>query len=117
MKDGTCILSADQLGELERRAAITVLKDVELVNGDELKFARKVLGLRQTELGDFLGVGSETVSRWENGREEFKRAVQLAVLELLEQAHRGEAITRPQIDRKNNFVLQVPAELGAVRAA
>ena len=94
LKDGTPVLSAGQLSELERRAAITVLRDVELVTGAELKFARKVLGLRQTELADHLGVAPETVSRWETGAEVFKRPVQLAVCALLEEVQRTGALPR-----------------------
>jgi DNA-binding transcriptional regulator YiaG len=52
MSDGTPILSAELVSTLERRTTITVLRDVELVSGEELRFARKVLGLRQTELAE-----------------------------------------------------------------
>lgn len=83
LTDGTPYLMADQASELEIRAAITVLREVELVSGAELKFARKALGLRQTELAEQLGVTSETVSRWENDAESFKRTVQLAICDLL----------------------------------
>jgi DNA-binding transcriptional regulator YiaG len=100
MKDGTPILSAKQLGELERRAAITVLRDIDLVTGDELKFARKVLGLRQAELAQYLGVLPETVCRWENGQENFKRRDQLAVLALLEEVHRGGSLPQPKAARE-----------------
>src|SRR5690349_17797975 len=89
MKDGTPLLSAEQLGVLEIRAAITVLKEVELVGGAELKFARKALGLKQTDLAEHLGVNAETVSRWETEAETFKRPVQLAVLRLLEEFQRS----------------------------
>jgi DNA-binding transcriptional regulator YiaG len=83
MVDGTPILSAEMVSELERRATITVLRDVELVSGEELRFARKVLGLRQSELAEQLGVAVETVSRWEPGADAFKRPIQLAVCDLL----------------------------------
>lgn len=83
MSDGTPILSAELVSTLERRATITVLRDVELVSGEELRFARKVLGLRQTELAEQLGVAVETVSRWETGADAFKRPIQLAVCDLL----------------------------------
>lgn len=95
MKDGTKLLSAEQLGKLEIRAAITVLAEVELVSGAELKFARKALGLKQTDLAEYLGVGPETVSRWETDAETFKRPVQLAVLRMLEEFQRTGGIARP----------------------
>jgi DNA-binding transcriptional regulator YiaG len=95
MRDGTPLLSSEQLEQLELRAAITVLVSVELVSGAELKFARKAMGLKQTDLAEHLGVTAETVSRWENGAEAFKRTVQLAVLRLLEEFQRTGALARP----------------------
>jgi DNA-binding transcriptional regulator YiaG len=89
MKDGTPLITDEELGALELRAAITVLKDIDLVSGAELKFARKALGLRQPELAEHLGVTLETVSRWENGHEAFKQRDQLAVLALLEHVASG----------------------------
>jgi DNA-binding transcriptional regulator YiaG len=83
MSDGTPILPAEMVSMLERRATITVLRDVELVSGEELRFARKVLGLRQSEMAEQLGVAVETVSRWETGADAFKRPIQLAVCDLL----------------------------------
>jgi DNA-binding transcriptional regulator YiaG len=80
MADGTPILSAEMVSALERRATITVLRDVELVSGEELRFARKVLGLRQAELAEELGVAVETVSRWETGADAFKRPIQLGAV-------------------------------------
>jgi DNA-binding transcriptional regulator YiaG len=105
MSDGTPILSAEMVSMLERRATITVLRDVELVSGEELRFARKVLGLRQTELAEQLGVAVETVSRWETGADAFKRPIQLAVCDLLaavqETGHLPQKRTHP------GFELQV----------
>jgi DNA-binding transcriptional regulator YiaG len=95
MKDGTEILSSKQIEVLELRAAITVLTDVELVTGAEIKFARKSMGLRQADLAEHLGVNSETVSRWETDADSFKRPVQLAVLRLLEEFQRTGSIARP----------------------
>jgi DNA-binding transcriptional regulator YiaG len=101
LPDGTPLLSARQLSALERRAARTVLQQAELVTGAELKFARKALGLRQTELAEQLGVAPETVSRWENGTESFKRAVQLAILALLHQIDRRGELPVPRHDRES----------------
>jgi DNA-binding transcriptional regulator YiaG len=93
LKDGTPVLSADQLSALELRAANTVLRESELISGAELRFVRKALGLRQTELAEHLGVRPETISRWETGAEAIKRAVRLALMTLVERgtrASRGE---------------------------
>jgi DNA-binding transcriptional regulator YiaG len=83
-QDGTPVLSADQLTQIELRAINTVLRESDLISGAELRFARKALGLKQTELADHLGVKAETISRWENEAEAFKRAVQLKVMALVE---------------------------------
>jgi transcriptional regulator with XRE-family HTH domain len=69
---------------------------LRLVSGAELKFARKALGLRQTELAEYLGVEPETISRWENNRDPFKRRDQLAVLALLEHVAGGGELEPPQ---------------------
>lgn len=88
LSEGTPAITSEELGRLERRAAVTVLSEVDEIDGSELKFARKALGVTQAELARHLGVTMETVCRWETGKEEFKRQTQLAVLRLLEQVER-----------------------------
>lgn len=97
LSDGSPGITSEELARLERRAAITVLAEVEDIEGSELKFARKALDLSQGELARQLGVTTETVCRWETGKEAFKRQTQLAVLRLLEEVERhGEgALVRP----------------------
>ena len=86
--DGSPGITSEELSRLERRAAITVLSEIDELDGSELRFARKALGLTQAEIARQLGVAMETVCRWETGKEEFKRQTQLAVLRLLEQVER-----------------------------
>ena len=106
--DGSRILSPEQISSLERRAAIAVLREMELVSGTELKFARKALGLRQPELAEQLGVTEETVTRWENDSETFKRPVQLALLALLEHVEQGGSLRAPrQIRDEKDFIVRV----------
>jgi DNA-binding transcriptional regulator YiaG len=81
-------ISARQLSQLERKETLATLQGEGLVSEKQLKFARKVLGLRQMDLAERLGVTTETVSRWETGVEPFKRHVQLAISKLLEDAIR-----------------------------
>jgi DNA-binding transcriptional regulator YiaG len=107
-KSGEPVLSAEQLGQIEVRAAITVFASIELVGGAELKFARKALGLKQTDLAEHLGVTSETVSRWETEAEPFKRPIQLAVLSLLQEFLRNGALSRAlRASNASNRVLKV----------
>lgn len=97
LSNGSPGITSEELSRLELRAAITVLSEIEEIAGSELKFARKAMGLKQAELAGHLGVTTETVCRWETGKEEFKRQTRLAVLQLLEEvARNGEsALARP----------------------
>jgi DNA-binding transcriptional regulator YiaG len=97
LKDGSPALSSDELTRLELRAAITVLHDVDRVGGEELRFSRKALSLRQLDLAELLDVRSETVSRWETGAEEFPRQAQLAVLALLKEMLQYGELRRPVV--------------------
>lgn len=81
-------ISSEDLGRLELRAAIAVLSHAESIKGGELKFARKVMDLRQTDLASMLEVTSGTVSRWENDAEPIPRQAQLSVLLFLERTAR-----------------------------
>ncbi|MEY4551325.1 MAG: Antitoxin component of bacterial toxin-antitoxin system, MqsA [Pseudomonadota bacterium] len=108
--DGSPAITSEELGRLERRAALTVLSEVDAIDGRELKFARKALGLTQAELAQHLGVAMETVCRWETGKEEFKRQTQLAVLRLLEQVERhGEGVLRTPARTRVELTLRAKA--------
>lgn len=82
--DGSWGMRSEDLGRLELEAAIAVLTQAGSINGDELKFARKAMDLRQPDLAALLDVTTETVSRWETGNENIRRQTQLAVLLFLE---------------------------------
>jgi DNA-binding transcriptional regulator YiaG len=75
---------------LELEAAIQVLSQPELINGDELRFARKAMSLTQPALAELLDVSAGTLSSWETGTEPIQRQTQLAFLLLLERA-RGDS--------------------------
>lgn len=60
-------MSLQELAAFERRAARVILIDVAEPDVAVYRYARKSLGLKQSELAVLLGVAPETVSRWENG--------------------------------------------------
>lgn len=76
-------LPLNVLAGYERRAARTVLRDVQTVDGAVVRFARKALGLRQADFAKLLDVSEQTVSRWENNHEPITVTVKLAIAELL----------------------------------
>jgi len=49
--------------------AVARVKQNIKLNGADIRFLRKALGLNQQELADLMGVRNETVSRWETGRQ------------------------------------------------
>jgi DNA-binding transcriptional regulator YiaG len=83
-EDGSWGMSSEDFGRLSLQAAIAVFQQVESIEGGELRFARKAMGLRQPELAALLDVATETVSRWETGADPIRRQTQLAVLLFLE---------------------------------
>ena len=66
----------------ELRAAALVLRSGRRVHGDTLRYARKSLGLHQTDPARFLEVGPERISRWESGGAMATRSHQLAIVAL-----------------------------------
>jgi DNA-binding transcriptional regulator YiaG len=86
--DGTVELTAVEALGYERRAAHVVFFEAKVVEGAELKFARKALALKQAELAKLLGVDACTVSHWE-GSQPIQRTTQLAIAALIDQALRG----------------------------
>ncbi len=77
-------LTLRELAGYQRRAARTILRDVREVEPEVLRFARKAIGLTQTQLAELFSVTPETISRWETGKEPFKPAVQLALATLVD---------------------------------
>ncbi len=85
---GEPLLSLTALAGYERRAAALVLRDGKHVDGAVIRYARKALGLRQTQLAILLQCTPETLSRWETGAQQMKRAEQLALVALIEGVER-----------------------------
>lgn len=76
-------LTLDDIEGYELRAAALILHNGTHVNGDVIRYARRALGLRQTELADMFQCTIETVSRWETGAAQMSRANQLALVSMI----------------------------------
>jgi DNA-binding transcriptional regulator YiaG len=71
--------------------------DMGVLAGGILRYARKALGLRATDLAELLGVTAETVSHWENDRTEISRAAWVAIGDLVEDRINGVEATRNRL--------------------
>jgi DNA-binding transcriptional regulator YiaG len=76
-------LTLANLMEFDRRAAAVVFREAPELGGEEIRVARKALGLTQVELASRLDVRQETVSRWERNHETISMVSRLAILALL----------------------------------
>jgi ribosome-binding protein aMBF1 (putative translation factor) len=81
---GEIELTIDALAGYQRRAAAVALREVKEVDGAVMKYARKALGLKQTELAAAIDCAGETVSRYETGDLPVPKQVRLAVVALLD---------------------------------
>jgi DNA-binding transcriptional regulator YiaG len=77
-----------------------------------IRYARKAAGLTQVELAGILEVTAETISRWENGAEPFKRNVSLALAKILELIDRHgvaaiQGLAESALPAKGEVVLKV----------
>ena len=80
---GEYTIDSPTLEGVELRAALVGFTDAPRVSGPMLKFARKALGLKQTELAERISVTPESVSRWEREERPMEAWVKLAVTSLL----------------------------------
>lgn len=89
--EGNSSMTLKQALGYERRAARIVFSDATKVGPAEMRFARKALALKQTELARLLGVNACTVSDWESSKGRITKQTQLAMRALLDQACQGPA--------------------------
>jgi len=80
---GEMLLTTGELAGLQRRAAMTALRDLPSIRGEALRYARKAAGLRQVDLARLLDIAPETISRYETSNDAVPRAVQVAMHGLL----------------------------------
>jgi len=55
--------------QLNSLIGFSLIKKKALLNGQEIRFLRKNMGLTATKLSKIIGVDNATVSRWENGNQ------------------------------------------------
>jgi len=61
-----------RIEELHKVLAAAIVRSASRLNGQEVRFLRKHLGYSGVDFGKLIGVSSETVSRWENGKERMR---------------------------------------------
>lgn len=79
-------------------------------SGKALKFLRKYLGITASDLAQMLGVEPETVSRWENEKNEADPTTMITIAALVEDKAAGRTSTRDKLR-----VLQEPPPPGTIR--
>ncbi len=55
--------------QLHSLIGLTLIKKKALLNGQEIRFLRKNMGLTAIKLSKIIGVENATISRWENGKQ------------------------------------------------
>jgi DNA-binding transcriptional regulator YiaG len=83
-------LTLDDLQGYQLRAVKTALCSGKF-EGSVVRYARKALGLTQKEIGTVIGYQHETVSRWENDKEEMPRAASVSIVGILCRVIDGES--------------------------
>jgi putative zinc finger/helix-turn-helix YgiT family protein len=89
---GEIYYDGPSLGRFELAVAVALVRSGQM-NGQVLRFARKVIGLSAKIFAELLGVAPETVSRWENGKQpiDLLAAALLGAMVLDEHAGRSTA--------------------------
>jgi putative transcriptional regulator len=72
--------------QLNQRIAETIIASSPHLNGPEIRFLRKQLGLKAIELARIFGVSKVTVSRWENGKVKIDKAYDRMIRALVKNA-------------------------------
>jgi DNA-binding XRE family transcriptional regulator len=79
---GAFTVPSKTLERVELNAALIVFEEAALT-GETLRFARKALGMTQSELAERLGTAAESISRWERGERAMEAWVPLSVTGLI----------------------------------
>lgn len=66
---GEKVFNIPAVTELHRKIAFDLIKKKSLLNGKEIRFLRKSMGLTAINLAKIIGVDNATVSRWEQSNQ------------------------------------------------
>lgn len=97
--------------QLHTKIALDICKDNKaLLLPEEIRFLRKELGLKAKELARIMGVGPETVSRWEND----KKTISEGNDRMLRMIYRA-SVEKPSSDENSkakviNFLKSLPTQ-------
>jgi putative transcriptional regulator len=72
-------VSISDVDGLHRAIAQNIAFHKKAINGKEIRFLRKQMKLSQEELGDLMGVSSQSVARWEKGEVDIPGPAELSV--------------------------------------
>jgi len=67
------VVNLPAVPQLNRLICIKLLEKESLLNGKEIRFLRKNMGLRAQQLKNMIGVDAATLSRWENGSQKISQ--------------------------------------------
>jgi len=62
------------IGELHRLIGLKLVKKDSLLNGKEIRFLRKNIGVSAQKLARQMGVDNATISRWENNKQRITKS-------------------------------------------
>jgi len=83
-------LSIKNLDQLHLAIGCNLSSQKKVLSGKELRFLRKQMNLTQSDLGQFLGLSSQQVARWEKGESEISGPADLLVRALFIQTAGGD---------------------------
>jgi DNA-binding XRE family transcriptional regulator len=92
---------AFEVGSTSERFELAVAREIigmGISAGGLLKFVRKALGFRATELAELLDKTPETVSHWENDRSQPERSVWVALADMVDDRLEGKSTTRKRLE-------------------
>jgi putative zinc finger/helix-turn-helix YgiT family protein len=67
-KCGAIVPQIHAMGDLHRKIMLSLITKETLLSGSEIRFLRKMAGLKGTEMSQLLGIHKTNLSKWENGK-------------------------------------------------